>query len=416
MTGGEPTAITKSTADAIFAVSFFPTDDRVLITRDQAGNELNHLYVIERDGAITNPQGINIDALRGHIRATGGVKGFIGGDYHENGLAMLEQECDILIPAAVESVIHADNAERIADMLTHHPAVSRVLFPGLPEHPGHEVAAKQMRRFGGMVSFLLADGRDAALKVCASTELFTLAESLGAVESLIEHPAAMTHASAAGSPLEVPDNLVRLSVGIESSSDLVADLADALRGLLARGRDPLLDQAQELVENRVLDADRQRQDAVEPALDRREVLDQYPALALQLETRARLEVDHGGALELALGEEIKPGDQRCLGIFALEVVGRVEQVLPARLPLPAGERAQAVEAACDGAGEAQLALAVGGHRTEQWRRCLMGAVGPAEPLDRAIGAPARLKQEVDALLLIFDVEAGVIRAPGPARV
>ncbi|MFP5282964.1 MAG: cystathionine gamma-synthase [Actinomycetes bacterium] len=123
---------------------------------------------------------------------------------------------------------HCANAERIAEMLTHHPAVARVYFPGLPEHPGHEVAAKQMRRFGGMVSFQLAGGRDAALKVCASTELFTLAESLGGVESLIEHPGQMTHMSVAGSALEVPDSLVRLSVGIEDVDDLIEDLRTAL--------------------------------------------------------------------------------------------------------------------------------------------------------------------------------------------
>ena len=113
-------------------------------------------------------------------------------------------------------------------MLTRHPAVSRVLYPGLPEHPGHEVAAKQMRRFGGMVSFRLAGGEEAALKVCERAELFTLAESLGGVESLIEHPGRMTHASAAGSPLEVPGDLVRLSVGIEDADDLLADLDQAL--------------------------------------------------------------------------------------------------------------------------------------------------------------------------------------------
>jgi cystathionine gamma-synthase len=113
-------------------------------------------------------------------------------------------------------------------MLTRHPAVARVLYPGLAEHPGHEVAAKQMRRFGGMVSFLVAGGREAALRVCASTELFTLAESLGGVESLIEHPGAMTHLSVAGSALEVPDSLVRLSVGIEDVDDLLDDLRSAL--------------------------------------------------------------------------------------------------------------------------------------------------------------------------------------------
>jgi cystathionine gamma-synthase len=130
---------------------------------------------------------------------------------------------------AVRMERHSDNAERVAAMLASHPAVSRVLYPGLPEHPGHEVAAKQMRRFGGMVSFLLAGGREAALRVCAATELFTLAESLGGVESLIEHPGAMTHLSVAGSALEVPDDLVRLSVGIEDVEDLAEDLRKALR-------------------------------------------------------------------------------------------------------------------------------------------------------------------------------------------
>jgi cystathionine gamma-synthase len=129
---------------------------------------------------------------------------------------------------AVRMERHSDNAERVAAMLARHPAVSRVLYPGLPEHPGHEVAAKQMRRFGGMVSFLVAGGREAALRVCAATELFTLAESLGGVESLIEHPGHMTHMSVAGSALEVPDSLVRLSVGIEDADDLVEDLRTAL--------------------------------------------------------------------------------------------------------------------------------------------------------------------------------------------
>src|SRR5215210_3356898 len=113
-------------------------------------------------------------------------------------------------------------------MLAGHPAVSRVLYPALPEHPGHAVAARQMRAFGGMVSFLAAGGEDAALEIARTTELFTLAESLGAVESLIEHPGRMTHASAAGSPLAVDPALVRLSVGLEAADDLVADLALAL--------------------------------------------------------------------------------------------------------------------------------------------------------------------------------------------
>ncbi len=123
---------------------------------------------------------------------------------------------------------HCENARAIVDLLIEHPSVERVLYPQLPDHPGHGAAAKQMADYGGMVSFTAGGGEAAARRIVAATELFTLAESLGAVESLIEHPGAMTHASAAGSPLEVPANLIRLSVGIEHASDLVADLAQAL--------------------------------------------------------------------------------------------------------------------------------------------------------------------------------------------
>jgi len=123
---------------------------------------------------------------------------------------------------------HCANAERIAALLAQHSRVAQVFYPGLPEHPGHEVAAKQMRGYGGMVSFRMREGETAALDVCNRTRLFILGESLGGVESLIEHPGRMTHASVAGSPLEVPGDLVRLSVGIESIDDLVADLLAAL--------------------------------------------------------------------------------------------------------------------------------------------------------------------------------------------
>jgi cystathionine gamma-synthase len=129
---------------------------------------------------------------------------------------------------AVRMDRHCSNARAVVDLLVGHPAVDRVYYPQLPDHPGHAAAAKQMSDFGGMVSFTMRGGAEAAKRVAATTRVFTLAESLGAVESLIEHPAAMTHVSAAGSPLEVPDNLLRLSVGIESAGDLVADLADAL--------------------------------------------------------------------------------------------------------------------------------------------------------------------------------------------
>jgi cystathionine gamma-synthase len=123
---------------------------------------------------------------------------------------------------------HSDNAERVAEFLTTRPEVTEVLYPGLPTHPGHAVAKRQMRRYGGMVSFRVAGGEAAALALVGSTRVFTLAESLGGVESLIEHPGRMTHASVAGSSLEVPGDLIRLSVGIETLDDLVTDLAQAL--------------------------------------------------------------------------------------------------------------------------------------------------------------------------------------------
>jgi cystathionine gamma-synthase len=123
---------------------------------------------------------------------------------------------------------HCANAQRIVEFLVDHPAVASVLYPGLPSDPGHATAVKQMRDFGGMVSFRMKDGEEAALKLCGLVEVFTLGESLGGVESLIEHPARMTHMSVAGSPLEVPSDLVRLSVGIEDVDDLLADLAAAL--------------------------------------------------------------------------------------------------------------------------------------------------------------------------------------------
>ena len=124
---------------------------------------------------------------------------------------------------------HSENALAVAEFLNDHPSVGTVLYPGLSTHPGHKVAARQMRGFGGMVSVRMSGGRQAAEALCANTKVFILAESLGGVESLIEHPSAMTHASTAGSQLEVPDDLVRLSVGIEDIADLIGDLEQALR-------------------------------------------------------------------------------------------------------------------------------------------------------------------------------------------
>ena len=129
---------------------------------------------------------------------------------------------------AVRMDRHGQNAQRVADMLAAHPKVAQVFYPGLASHPGHEVAAKQMRNFGGIVSFRSRGGEAEAVAICGRTRLFTLGESLGGVESLIEHPGRMTHASAAGSELEVPADLVRLSVGIETCDDLLEDLRSAL--------------------------------------------------------------------------------------------------------------------------------------------------------------------------------------------
>lgn len=126
---------------------------------------------------------------------------------------------------------HSANAQLIAEALVTHPAIEAVYYPGLPSHPGHEIAAKQMSQFGGMLSVRVRGGQKAALNFVANTTIFTLAESLGGVESLIEYPYSMTHASVAGTALEVPDNLVRLSVGIEDAADLLDDLTTALTSL-----------------------------------------------------------------------------------------------------------------------------------------------------------------------------------------
>ncbi|HEY3014499.1 MAG TPA: cystathionine gamma-synthase [Nocardioides sp.] len=123
---------------------------------------------------------------------------------------------------------HCDNAEKVVEFLCAHPKVGDVIYPGLETHPGHWIAQKQMKRYGGIVSFRVTGGESQALAVCDATEVFTLGESLGGVESLIEHPGRMTHASVAGTELEVPADLIRLSVGIETADDLLADLDRAL--------------------------------------------------------------------------------------------------------------------------------------------------------------------------------------------
>jgi len=154
--------------------------------------------------------------------------------YHQNAMGAINGPFDAWLTLrgvktlGVRMDRHCDNAERVVEFLASHRKVAQVLYPGMPEHPGHEIAAKQMRRFGGMISFRAAGGEDEAIAICNRARLFVLGESLGGVESLIEHPGRMTHASVAGSPLEVSGDLVRLSVGIETVDDLVADLDQAL--------------------------------------------------------------------------------------------------------------------------------------------------------------------------------------------
>jgi cystathionine gamma-synthase len=178
--------------------------------------------------------------LGGHSDVIGGFVATDDGDTAER-LAFLQKavgaipspfDCYLVLRGvktlAVRMERHCANARAVADLLDAHPAVARALYPGLPSHAGHGIAARQMRDFGGMVSFVAVGGEEAALKIVESTRLFTLAESLGGVESLIEHPARMTHASVEGSELAVDPALVRLSVGIETIDDLLADLDQAL--------------------------------------------------------------------------------------------------------------------------------------------------------------------------------------------
>jgi len=169
-------------------------------------------------GALVTSDDALAEAFAFHLKSMGAVAGPFDAWLTLRGVRTL----------AVRMERHCDNAEAVADMLTGHPRVGRVYYPGLPTHQGHQVAAGQMRRFGGMVSFTVVGGQEEALKVCQRTSLFTLGESLGGVESLIEHPGLMTHASVVGSILQVPSDLIRLSVGIEDVDDLLVDLRDAL--------------------------------------------------------------------------------------------------------------------------------------------------------------------------------------------
>jgi cystathionine gamma-synthase len=169
-------------------------------------------------GALVTGDASLAEAFAFHLKSMGAVAGPFDAWLTLRGLKTL----------AVRMDRHCDNAEAVADMLSGHPRVGRVYYPGLPTHAGHQIAAGQMSRFGGMVSFTVVGGQEEALKVCQRTSLFTLGESLGGVESLIEHPGLMTHASVVGSILQVPADLIRLSVGIEDIDDLLLDLRDAL--------------------------------------------------------------------------------------------------------------------------------------------------------------------------------------------
>jgi len=178
--------------------------------------------------------------LGGHSDVVGGALVAINAElgeqlaYHRNAMGAIAGPFDSwLVMRGIKTLgvrmdRHNENAAKIVDLLEGHSAVGQVFYPGLASHPNHEVAKKQMRGFGGMVSFRVKAGEQAALDLCSKTTLFTLGESLGGVESLIEHPGRMTHASVSGSPLEVPSDLVRLSVGIEEVDDLLADLEKAL--------------------------------------------------------------------------------------------------------------------------------------------------------------------------------------------
>ena len=214
-------------------------------------HELGGLLVVDNTFAtpyLQQPLALGADAVvHSATKYIGGHSDVVGGFVATNHDALAEElvflqnavgaipspfDCYLALRGvktlAVRMDRHCENAKSIVSVLSEHPAVTQVLYPGLEDHPGHEVALQQMRDFGGMVSFRLAGGQAAAERVVMNTRVFTLAESLGAVESLIEHPGVMTHLSVAGSALEVPEDLVRISVGIESTDDLVNDLVQAL--------------------------------------------------------------------------------------------------------------------------------------------------------------------------------------------
>ena len=214
-------------------------------------HELGGLLIVDNTFAtpyLQTPISLGADAVvHSATKYLGGHSDVVGGFVATNNESLVEHlsftqnavgavpspfDCYLVLRGiktlAVRMDRHCENAKTIVALLNEHPKVKQVFYPGLSSNKGHNIAKEQMKDFGGMVSFSVHGGRKTAEKVSASTKVFTLAESLGAVESLIEHPGAMTHASVIGSPLEVPEDLIRISVGIELVDDLVADLEQAL--------------------------------------------------------------------------------------------------------------------------------------------------------------------------------------------
>ena len=214
-------------------------------------HELGGLLIVDNTFAtpyLQKPISLGADAVvHSATKYLGGHSDVVGGFVATNNESLVEHlsftqnavgavpspfDCYLVLRGiktlAVRMDRHCENAKAVVDFLSQHPKIKQVFYPGLEDHKGHAIAKNQMKDFGGMVSFTVSGGRQEAEKISASTKVFTLAESLGAVESLIEHPGAMTHASVAGSPLEVPDDLIRISIGIESIEDLLKDLENAL--------------------------------------------------------------------------------------------------------------------------------------------------------------------------------------------
>ena len=232
-----------------------PTNPLLNIVDIQKISEITHelggLLIVDNTFAtpyLQKPISLGADAVvHSATKYLGGHSDVVGGFVATNNESLIEHlsftqnavgavpspfDCYLVLRGiktlAVRMDRHCENAKAVVNFLNQHPKVKQVFYPGLEDHKGPAIAERQMKDFGGMVSFTVSGGRQEAEKISASTKVFTLAESLGAVESLIEHPGAMTHASVAGSPLEVPEDLIRISVGIESQDDLLEDLENAL--------------------------------------------------------------------------------------------------------------------------------------------------------------------------------------------